>query len=292
MKEIFFSHQGPPVRLDLALRNNNLDLSRNFLCKLLENGKVCVNDKIITKNSYKIYDADQVSLQIPPEPEIKSSEIELEIIDEEEDFIIINKPAGMLTHPAGTAPGAASVACAIRKKIQFPDEFMNSNRSGIVHRLDRETSGLLIIAKNPRAHNVFAAIFQQHKITKKYLAITCGKAKKKTLVIQHPIGRNPKDPTKFKCWGIAAKEAKTVATLLKQTEKHAILDVQIMTGRTHQIRVHLANQGLPILGDSRYGKPSDLISRQALHAYYLKFCYRGQNFEYQIQPPEDFHIEL
>jgi 23S rRNA pseudouridine1911/1915/1917 synthase len=297
MQHFTFINQNNDLRIDSCLKSNMPMFSRSYLVTLIQARHVLVNNIVVTKSNIKVKLDDEIRVTIADSPIIKPALLEFEIIDDQPDFFIINKPAGVLTHPAATCRGVPSVAESIIDKIQFPEDYQGSNRAGIIHRLDKNTSGLLIVAKNPEALNKFSAIFQNHEVTKKYYAVSRGEPAKSTFTINTPIGRDPRDGIKMRVYGMAARDAKSVVVLEKIFEnesgdKFSLLDVQIMSGRTHQVRVHLASVGLPILGDEIYGVVTPLISRQALHAHYLEFSYDGQLFQYECPAPEDIRILL
>ena len=285
-----YTHLGALIRIDVSLKNNIPEFSRTFLSEILKSGLITVNAIIITKGSFKVKDGNKIVVTIPKPATLTTNALPLEIIDEQADFLIINKPAGILTHPAPSCKNVLSIAEMIANKLIFPTDHPHANRAGIVHRLDKDTSGLLIVAKNMEAQNHLADIFQNHKIVKKYLAVVDGIPTRNEFVIDKPIGRDPSNPSKMRLFGIAAKPAYSKAKVLKTGNELALLEVTITTGRTHQIRVHLASLGCPVVGDSVYGKPSPLIHRQALHAFFLAFSYKGQEFLYQSPLPTEMNI--
>lgn len=203
----------------------------------------------------------------------------INIIFENEDFLVINKPAGFVSHENWNKSDAPCILDSIKN---FRGEFLQ-----VVHRLDKDTSGLLIVAKTREALSVFGTIFFKKKIKKYYLAVVRGIPKKKVIFINKTIGRDPFNKNKMKIMGHLAKDAKTEVTLLNSFDNHSVLSVEIFTGRTHQIRVHLSNVGLPVLGDNLYGQESELINRQALHAYKAIFSYKGKLFKFTVPLPDD-----
>ena len=269
-------HQGDSKRLDLVLKDSLTDYSRNYLTSLVSNNLVSVGGKIINKNSFLVTKQAVVEIAIPPVSKNLTigNSVEIPILKETEDFLIINKPSGLLAHPAKTDPSRPSVASIIKDKLERYYQ-NSSDRPGIVHRLDKDTTGIMVIAKHPIAFNRISAAFMQRKVTKKYLCVVARPPAWNEIKIQKPIGRNPRDPRKMQVYGIAAKEALTFAKVLAKDKEHALLEVEIFTGRTHQIRVHLAYLGFPVLGDEVYGQASDKISRQALHAWKLRFLYKN-----------------
>lgn len=288
MKHEQIIHYGAEARLDHCLRAFLLDYSRTFLEKLIEDGFVMVNNRVIVKSAAKVKEGDHVTIRIPSSDLMMPAPLDIEIIFEHEDFIILNKPAGVLTHPSVTAMQTPSVLSAIYQRIEGFADFNDISRPGIVHRLDKDTSGVLIVAKNPKAFHRFGEIFQQRRIHKYYLTVVAGIPQKNNIFINKPIGRDPRNPKRMTLWGIAAKEAKSEVTLVESFVKSSLLRVQILTGRTHQIRVHLASQQLFVLGDETYGAVTPLISRQALHAHQVKFMYNGKSFEFYAPVPDDF----
>lgn len=289
-------HEKDVCRLDKALCQHFPQFSRTFLSKLIDEKLVKINNKIIEKSAFLVFPGNLIEVQIldlAKESFAEQQEFkDIEIISETNEFILINKPAGLLTHPVATAKNAPSVVSVLEKKMAFDKNFTDPNRGGIVHRLDRDTSGLLIIAKNVSASYRFSEIFKQRRIKKKYLAIICGTPKWQTLSISKPIGRDPRNPTKMKTFGLAAKEAKTFVKIISRGEKHSLLEVEIATGRTHQIRVHLADIGFPILGDHIYGQSNSNTQFQALHAFSLEFQLGSKKYSFQAKPPQTFLSSL
>lgn len=166
------------------------------------------------------------------------------------------------------------------------------DKIGIVHRLDKDTSGLMIIAKNMSATAIFNQIFQNRRIHKKYIAIVAGVPRKVDLFIDQPIGKDLRRPFRVKVRGAVAKDAQTEVRLIEKIDKHSILAVKILTGRTHQVRVHLEYENLFLMGDELYGRRTDLISRQALHAHHMKFKYKDRYFEFFAELPADMQFLL
>lgn len=283
-----FKYQGEPCRLDKALQQKNPDFSRTFFAKLIEDGFILVNSKIICKASFLIKNEDEIEICFEEQSfEVPKTTTEIEIIVEEKDFFIINKPAGLITHPAPTSKNDPSVVSILSPKLENISEFENQARPGIVHRLDKDTSGLMIIAKNQSALAKLSSLFAERKIVKKYLAIIEGSPTWNQITCEQPIGRNPRDPAKMLVYGIAAKPAKTIFTVLKRTENYTLLEAEIFTGRTHQIRVHLKHLGFFLVGDKTYGKESKLINRQALHAYFLNFTFEKKITNITLPLPKE-----
>jgi 23S rRNA pseudouridine1911/1915/1917 synthase len=281
-------------RLDLFLTEfsdtNKLGLSRTILQRLIKDGKVFINSQPKKKPHHKIFSGDCVQVIIPEKErtECLPEEIPLEIIYEDADLLVINKQSGMVVHPAPGNLKHTLVNALLGRLMPLSD--INKNRPGIVHRLDKETSGLLIIAKNNASHLNLAKQFAQHTIQKKYIAIVCGRVQFDEDLIDAPIGR---DPLRRKNMAISflanTKYAKTYYRTLKRTDKFSLLELRPFTGRTHQLRVHLAHLGHPILGDVKYGKNKN-FPRLALHAKEIGFVHpsAGKQMHFTSQIPQEF----
>lgn len=275
-----FSASG--VRLDQALAFE-AQTSRAKAQEWIEAGLVLVGGKVVTKASYKLR-GETVEVEPPPPVTalVAAEDIPLQVLHEDEDLIVINKPAGMITHPApgvysGTLVNAILGRFGLDLSMGETDEADDLSlpaprpelvRPGIVHRLDKDTSGVIVVARHEAAHRRLSEAFAVRSVYKRYLALTVGIPKEGTLAA--PIGRHPVDRTRMHVGGIAARHAQTDFEVLASVEKHALISATLHTGRTHQIRVHLKHLHAPILGDDVYGKPSELIARQALHAYELR----------------------
>ncbi len=289
-----------PTRLDVALQKLMSDRSRTSIVELIACGKVLVNSKVCTKPSRQIFlkDLIQVTQDFSKlELDFSDHKFEFKIIFENDDFLVIDKPAKILSHPAATAKNQPSIVDFLRQKIpeNILQSFDDHTRFGLVHRLDKDTSGLLLVAKNRDALFEFSKIFQSRLVTKKYLALAQGLCTKKEFLIEKSIGRSVKDPSKMSVGGIAAKPASSKVVLLekifhdsqKDSDAVSLFEVEIFTGRTHQIRVHLAFSGLRIVGDSVYGVRSDFIDRQSLHAVFLSFEFKKKRYDFHSELPED-----
>lgn len=284
------------MRLDVFIaqfsESNNLGLSRTFIQKLISEGNITVGEEAVSnlKSHYKIKESDEFILRVPEkEPEaLKPENIPLDIVYEDDNLAVINKPAGIVVHPA---PGNTQHTLVNALLGYFPKlSDINPHRPGIVHRLDKETSGLLVIAKTNHAHLGLTAQFAQHSIKRKYVAIVKGKMEFDEHVIELPIGRNPvKRKNMAVSFNENAKYAKTYYRTLKRYADFSLLELEPFTGRTHQLRVHLAFLGHPILGDMKYGKSNEFI-RLALHALSLGFVHpiskKSMNFSSEV--PNEF----
>lgn len=270
-------------RIDSFLQRQLPDYSRSFLAKMIINNRVLVNNRPV-KNKYHIKPNDQITLNLPTIVFNKQSEQELPIIYEDEFCLVVNKPAGMLTHAKGALSEEASVASLISSKLS-PE--MIGNRAGIVHRLDRGTSGVMIIAKTPAAMKYLQRQFAKRQVNKNYRAIVRGKLEHPKAVINLPIERNPKAPATFRT-GPNGKPAITKYTVLKGESGYSLVSLYPHTGRTHQLRVHLKAIGHPIVGDIIYG--GEPYNRLMLHAYKLEIVIPDIGLKKFIAPvPDEFN---
>ena len=260
-------------RLDKAIKKQETEISRTRLQKLIEEGKVKVNGKI-EKNSYivKIGDKILIEEEEPEEIELKPQEIPLDIIYEDNDIIVINKSKGLVVHPGNGNPDHTLVNAVMAKCKGSLSGIGGKIRPGIVHRLDKDTSGLIIVAKNDKAHIGLSEQLKKKEMKKTYIALVRGNIQENEATIQMPIGRSTKDRKKMAVTK-KGKEAITHFKVLKRYGKYTLLEVKIETGRTHQIRVHMAEIGHPVVGDMVYsnGKNEFGVEGQMLHAKQLIF---------------------
>ncbi len=284
-------------RLDKYLGAVLPEQSRSYLQKLIKEGSVRVNGKT-EKASYRIEAEDQIEVEIPEpeEPEILAEEIPLDILYEDEDLLMVNKPKGMVVHPAaghrtGTLVNAVMYHC--RGQLSGINGVM---RPGIVHRIDRDTTGVLVICKNDHAHNHVAEQLKEHSITRKYTAIVTGVLKEDEGTIDAVIGRHPTERKKMAAGVKNGKHAVTNYRVLQRFAGHTLIECQLETGRTHQIRVHMASIGHPILGDTVYGSSRNPyhLEGQALHARVLGLVHpvSGAYVEVEAPLPEYFQMLL
>lgn len=281
-------------RIDKYLSEQMEELSRSYLQKLLKDGNVKVNGKAV-KSNYKISAGDQICMEIPEatELEIEAEPMDLDILYEDQDIILINKPKGMVVHPAaghytGTLVNGLMHHCK--------DELSGINgvmRPGIVHRIDMDTTGVLIVCKNDKAHNSIAEQLKIHSITRKYYAIVHGVIKEEDGIVNAPIGRHPVDRKKMSINEKNGKAAVTHYHVLKRFRRFTYVECQLETGRTHQIRVHMASIGHPLLGDQVYGPakaPFPGLQGQTLHAGILGIIHptTGEYMEFHAPLPEYF----
>ncbi len=280
-------------RLDHFLSENIIEKSRNMLQKLIESGYVTVNNKI-EKSNYKTKLRDIISVDIPKNRklELQGEDIPLDILYEDDDLIVINKPQNLVVHPApghyeGTLVNALLNHCG--------DSLSGINgvlRPGIVHRIDKDTSGILIAAKNDKAHSYLSEQFSAHTITRKYHAIVFGNIAEDSGTINKPIGRDIKDRKKMAVNYKNGKNAVTNFKVLHRFNGFTLIEAVLETGRTHQIRVHMSDSGHPLLGDKIYGREKQpyKLEGQALHAKILGFIHpkTKEYMEFESELPEYF----
>ncbi len=286
------------LRIDRFLGSRLEQVSRSYLQKLVKEGAVLVNGKPV-KSSYKVENGDWIRLEIPDavEPEIEAEEMDLDILYEDSDIILINKPKGMVVHPAA---GHYSGTLVNGLMAHCKDELSGINgvmRPGIVHRIDMDTTGVLIVCKNDKAHNAIAEQLKVHSITRKYYAIVHGVLKEDTGTVNAPIGRHPVDRKKMSINEKNGKEAVTHYRVLRRFRRFTFVECQLETGRTHQIRVHMASIGHPLLGDQVYGPakvPFSGLQGQTLHAGVLGIIHpsTGEYMEFTAPLPDYFEAVL
>jgi 23S rRNA pseudouridine1911/1915/1917 synthase len=261
-KDIYlFAVTSDKKRLDNILSSLYPDISRSTWQKRIKAGHVSVNGEVQTSPKFAATDADAIAVHTPDEADY--SEHELPIVYIDENVIVINKPVGILTHSKGAMNEEFSVADFFRRYSTYNTD---TNRPGIVHRLDRDTSGIMIGARNPETATMLQKQFADRKTKKTYLAVVEGMLKQDTAKIELPIGRNPSAPSTFRV-DAKGKVATTNYTVLDASDAESLVELRPVTGRTHQLRVHMSYIGNPIVGDRVYGKPAD---RLYLHAYKLE----------------------
>ena len=263
-------------RLDAYLARSVPDLSRSGAQKLLEDGNVTLNGKKAKKND-RLNPGDEVTVQIPePQPgDIVAKDIPLEIVYEDEDVLVINKPKGLVVHPAAGHQDDTLVNGLLFAKAGELSGINGELRPGIVHRIDKDTSGLLAVAKNDLAHTVLASQLKDHSMARTYEAIVCGNLKEDEGTVDAPIGRHPTDRKKMCVTARNSKEAVTHWEVVTRSRGYTHIRCRLETGRTHQIRVHMAHIGHPILGDTVYGRKKPELGQdsQCLHAGTLCFAH-------------------
>lgn len=275
-------------RVDKCLSELMDSLSRSYIQKMIKDGQIDVNGQSV-KGSYRLCCGDTVRFRLPEavEPDIVQEDIPLDILYEDEDVIVVNKPKGMVVHPAaghysGTLVNALMYHCK--------DHLSGINgvmRPGIVHRIDRDTTGSVIACKNDTAHQSIAAQLKEHSVTRRYHAICLGVMKEEQGTIDRPIGRHPTDRKKMAVDVKNGKRAVTHYKVLQHFEKYTYIECELETGRTHQIRVHMASIGHPILGDEVYGtqKSPFHLQGQVLHAKTLGFIHPSTREYIEVDAP-------
>jgi len=278
---IMFKISPTTVRLDIYLSTKfDTTISRSLWQKYIKAGYVSVNNKVATTPKFEVDETDEIALNLP---EKEQADVDLPILYEDDDVIVVNKPSGLLTHAKGGLSDEPTVAEIIRSKTSFATD---TDRPGIVHRLDRDTSGLLIIAKNPESAAHLQRQFAERTAKKTYIAITDGKPKLNAAKIDLPIGRNPLAPSTFRI-DPNGKPAQTTYHVLAENDTQSFVELKPTTGRTHQLRVHLAHLNAPILGDRVYGKSSDC--RMMLHAQKLEITLpSGERKVFEAAIPDEF----
>ncbi|WP_322941588.1 RluA family pseudouridine synthase [Mycoplasmopsis canis] len=285
-----------PERVDKYIANNS-DITRNDIKLLIQEGAVFVDGIKVNKPKFEVKENQLIKVikVIDKEINIIPENIELNIIYDDEYLCIIDKPSGLVVHPS---PGHTSKTLVNGLLYHFKNNLSNENgllRPGIVHRIDKDTSGLLIIAKNNLVHNKLAEMFATHNVNRKYLAICDGILEDKKLRLNLPIGRSVKDRQKMTITNINSKPAITNVTLLKSfylnNQPKSLVKCELETGRTHQIRVHLKYIKNPVYGDPLYNKEVDNFG-QRLHAYKLEFFHpiTSQAMSFYSMPPKEFEI--
>ncbi|MCF0144281.1 MAG: RluA family pseudouridine synthase [Firmicutes bacterium] len=292
------------TRLDLVLSVGLEDYSRSFLQKLFGTGNIKVNGEVCTDKKYKCRAGDMVEIEIPePEKlEVAAEDIPLDIVYEDDDLLVVNKPAGMVVHPA---PGNYTGTLVNALMHHCGDNLSSINgviRPGIVHRIDKDTSGLLVVAKSDKAHTGLSQQLAEHSITRKYKAIVYNNIKEDEGTVDKPIGRDPKDRLRNAVLQegmpgyTSAKEAATHYRVLKRFGQFTLIEARLETGRTHQIRVHMSYIKHPLLGDELYGpqKNKQGAKRQMLHAQTLGFVHpvSSEYMEFTSELPDDFQKVL
>lgn len=269
IKTLQFTSPVPDIRLDKYLTQVLPQFSRAYLQKLIEQGCVLLNGQR-TKPSQKLNKVDRITVELPPSPVRPLAEaIPLAIIYEDEDILVIDKPAGLTVHPA---PGHPSHTLVNALLAHCPGLAMSKEltRPGIVHRLDKDTSGLIVIAKNDFAREYLATQFKSRTVTKGYLVLVKGRLSPEQGIIEAPIGRDPRSRRRMAIVE-AGKEASTQYRVREYLDNYTLVEVTPLTGRTHQIRIHLSAIGYPVVGDHIYGAKSAHLNRQFIHAYRLGF---------------------
>ena len=278
---------GTAVRLDRYLAEKYPELSRAALQKLIKQGFILVNDST-AKPSQKLSAGDTIFVELPPPQKVslEAEPVPVDVIYEDDYLLVICKPAGLVVHPS---PGHTSHTLVNALLARWPDlaSFGDTMRPGIVHRLDKDTSGLIIVAKNSRAQHYLINQFRTRSVSKGYLVLVKGRLAPIEGIIDAPLGRDPSNRKRIAVV-TSGRQARTRYKVKEYLKGFTLLDVSTETGRTHQIRVHLSAIGYPVVGDATYGVKSTYVKRQFLHAYRLSFSlFNGQHREFTCELPPD-----
>jgi len=278
------------ARLDKFVGDRCPELSRTRAQKLITEGFITVNDRP-AKPSLKLSVNDKVDITVPPEslPDLSPEAIPLKIVYEDTDLLVIDKPPGLAVHPAPGHP-SHTLANAVLAYLPSLAEEGESLRPGIVHRLDKDTSGLIIVAKNRAAHENLSDQFKSRSVSKSYIVLVKGKLMPESGIIEAAIGRDPRNRQRMAVVS-RGREARTEYHVLKYIGGYSLLEIRPQTGRTHQIRVHLAAIGFPVVGDAAYGVTSPRLSRQFLHASRLGFSLPSTGRRVEFTSPLPPYLE-
>ena len=282
------------LRIDKFLSENIEGKSRSYIASLIEDGKACVNGKTVSK-SYKVQTGDRVEVEISEDKELEAipQDIPLDIVYEDDDLIVVNKPKGMVVHPAAGNPDGTLVNALLYHCQGNLSGINGVLRPGIVHRIDKNTSGLLVIAKSDRAHYSLSEQIKEHSMTREYRAVVYGHLREQEGSVDAPIGRSAVDRKRMCVTDKNSKHAVTHYSELEEFKDFTYVSCRLETGRTHQIRVHMAYIGHPLAGDDVYG-PKKVITEldgQCLHAIRLGFVHpvSGDYMEFESDLPEYFN---
>jgi len=292
MDEIKLISEESDLRIDAYISSKLDNLSRSAVQKLISDNNITVNNKAINKN-YKIKINDEIKVIMPPPQvlDVKAEDIELDIVYEDSDVAVINKPQGMVVHPAA-GHYSGTLVNALMNNVEDLSSINGVLRPGIVHRLDKNTSGLLIIAKNDLSHSFLSNCLKEHSINRIYYALVEGVVKNDKGVINAPLGRSEKDRKKRCVTTKNSKEAITNYDVIKRYKKYTLIKLKLETGRTHQIRVHMKHIGHPVVGDDVYGKEDKKfgLMGQLLHSKSIGFIHptTKEYLEFDSELPDYF----
>lgn len=284
-------------RLDALLARNVPELSRSAAQRLIEEDAVRVHGRALRKN-YKCSAGDEIRLVLPEcsDAPLIAQPIALDVLFEDEDLIVVNKPRGMVVHPAPGHPDGTLVNALLYHCGDTLSGIGGERRPGIVHRIDKDTSGLLIVAKNDFAHQALSAQLADRSLSRQYVAVVRGRLREDSGTIDRPIGRHPVDRKRMAVTEKNSRPAVTDWSVLARYNAYTLVECRLRTGRTHQIRVHMASIGHPLLGDYTYGAPSPEkgLEGQCLHARRLKFIHprTGERMELEAPLPQYFQEVL
>jgi len=305
---LIVSSDSDPCRIDLYITRAIQRYSRSYFQGIINQGNVTLNGIVTRKTSIIVCPNDSIVVHVPlkksAEPQaIIDKTIGVSVIAETEHFVMIHKPAPLLVHPPSLTSKSITLSDWVRHYYSHIAHVGTIDRPGIIHRLDRDTSGIMVITKTPYAHNIFGLLFRERNITKTYKAVVHGHPEKEGY-IDFALGRDPINRVRMayfdadlmdsekKIGAIKVRHAETYYKVLEYFEDAALIEVTPKTGRTHQIRLHMAAIGHPIVGDSMYGKKSMHIDRQALHAERLSFVFDDVSYSFTDPLPDDFNALL
>jgi 23S rRNA pseudouridine1911/1915/1917 synthase len=292
-KNIQFVNKTNTSRLDIFVASKDIGITRSQVQKLAHDGFIYVNHTR-AKAARKMRPGDIVSITIPPRPMplLEPEDIPLSVLYNDNDILVIDKPAGIVVHPSAGHPSNTLVNAIL---FSCPElrEVSSNLRPGIVHRLDKDTSGVMVIAKSNSVHNALTTQWKNHSVKKRYLALVPGNLHSQKDLINCPIGRHPINRKKMAVI-TNGRSSQTRYQVIEYRNDHSLIEVSPLTGRTHQIRVHLAYIGHPLTGDTLYGKKSQLLNRQFLHANYLGFHHPATNnwVDFSTPLPADLQLVL
>ncbi len=290
-------------RLDRFLARSPVGLSRSRIKTLIQQGMVELNGRAVTRASHRLRGGERLVVLVPPPVplEVVPRPVEFQVLFEDEHLVVVDKPAGLVVHP-GAGREEETLVHGLLHRFRDLSGIGGVLRPGIVHRLDRDTSGLMVVAKSDEAHQGLVEAFKSRRVVKHYLALARGEMPALEGEIRHPIGRHPVHRKRMAVNGTGAREAHTRWRVVEGFLQATLLRVRILTGRTHQIRCHMASLGHPLLGDALYGGPLSLslasgeraIPRQMLHSAHLEFHHpiTGSLLTFRAAPPEDFQEVL
>ncbi|MBE6161723.1 MAG: RluA family pseudouridine synthase [Firmicutes bacterium] len=276
-------------RLDKYI-SANTDYSRSLVSKLIENNYILVNDKS-EKASYKVRENDEIKILdgFIEETEIEPVKMDLDIVYEDNDIMVINKPSGLTVHP-GSGNKNNTLVNGLLEYTNNLSDVNGDERPGIVHRLDKDTSGLMLVAKTNKAHEILSTYFEKHEVKRKYWALIKGVFPHNTAIIDAPIGRDENDRKKMTVTAKNSKKAITHLKVLKRFQNYTLVELELETGRTHQIRVHLSYIGYPIYNDPVYNNKNATEFGQFLHSKTIDFVHpiTKEQMHFEIDLPEEF----
>lgn len=288
-----FTGDESSARIDSWLPSKDPSFSRSYIQGLLSEGKIAVNGRTVKAN-YRVRPLDYIEMMVPkPEAlDVVAEEIPLEILYEDSDIIVVNKPKGMVVHPAPGVTSGTMVNALLWHCGNTLSDINGIIRPGIVHRIDKDTTGILVVAKNNKAHEFLSEKFKDHNINRIYTAIVDGVIREEQGKINAPVGRHPTDRKRMAVNLKNGRRAITHFKVLERFKGHTLIELRLETGRTHQIRVHMSYIGHPVTGDTVYGRKSCSfnLEGQALHAKLLGFIHpvKGEYVEFSVEAPEYF----